>query len=146
MRIKNLAILPNTKGYLAVSKDDLFAPEYIVLAVVEVENVVGIVPLAIADLCTLGDILKSPSDFELKFNGKSIENIAITSTFITKVTLHTGAAYIGKEAAYSQDIEEAKERLINMANSANVRYDKRIEEISSIEDCQKIVSQTFRKV
>ena len=146
MKIKSIAVLPDARGYLAVSTDDLFEPEYIVLAVVENENVQGIASLAIADLLALNDLIKSPSEFELKFNGKAIRNSAVSSTIIKNVTLHTAAAYIGKEATYSQDVEEAKENLINMARRAGVRYDKRIDEITSIEDCQKIVSQTFKKL
>ena len=146
MKIKSISILPSAKGYLAVTKDDLFAPEYIVLAVVENKEAQSIMPLAIADLCALSDITKSPSDFELKFDDGPIQNYAVSSTLISEITLHTAAAYICKEVPFCQDVEEAKNELIAMAEKVYIKYDERIKEISSVEDCQKIVARTFKKL
>lgn len=65
---------------------------------------------------------------------------------ISKVTLHTAAAYICKEVPYMQDVEETKNDLIAMAEKANIEYDKRIKDISSVKDCQQIVSRSYRKL
>lgn len=146
MKIKSISVLPSAKGYLAVTKDDLFVPEYIVLAVIENEKAESIIPLAISDPCTLGDLFRSPSDYELKFENQAIQNNAVSSMLISKITLHTAAAYICKEVPYMQDVEETKNDLIAMAEKANIEYDKRIKDISSVEDCQQIVSRTFREL
>lgn len=145
MKIKSIAVLPSAKGYLAVTKDDLFVPEYIVLAVIENGKAESIVPLAISDLCTLGDLFSSPTDYELEIENQAIQNDAVSSMLISKITLHT-AAYICKEVPYMQNVEEAKNDLIAMAEKANIEYDKRIKDISSVKDCQQIVSRTFRKL
>lgn len=146
MKIKSIAVLPSAKGYLAVTKDDLFVPEYIVLAVIENGKAESIVPLAISDLCTLSYLFSSQTDYELENENQAIQNNAVSSMLISKVTLHTAAAYICKEVPYMQDVEEAKNDLIAMAEKANIEYDKRIKDISSVKDCQQIVSGTFRKL
>lgn len=140
MKIKSIAVLPSAKGYLAVTKDDLFVPEYIVLAVIENGKAESIVPLAISDL------FSSQTDYELENENQAIQNNAVSSMLISKITLHTAAAYICKEVPYMQDVQEAKNDLIAMAEKANIEYDKRIKDISSVKDCQQIVSGTFRKL
>lgn len=146
MKIKSISVLPSAKGYLAVAKDDLFVPEYIVLAVVEDEKDEYIMPLAVSDLCTLGSLYGSKEHRKLEFGVHMIQNEAISSMLISKITLHTAATYIYKEVPYTLDVDDAKNNLIAMAEKANIEYDERIKDISSVEDCQKIVSQTFRKL
>lgn len=141
MKIKSITILPNTKGCLAVAEDDLFVPEYIVLAVVENKGAQGILPLAIADLCTLSDITDNPKNFALKFNGLTLQNTAVTSNLISSISLGIAAAYIIKETSYfMKSVEEAQSDLIRMARSAGVKYDKRIEEVRTIEYWEKVIN------
>lgn len=142
MKIKSITVLPSTKGYLAVAKDDLFVPEYIVLAVVEDKEKQSILPLAIADLCTLSDITDVPKDFALNFDGATLQNTAVTSNLISSISLRIAAVYVVKETAYfMKSVEEAQSDLIRMAESAGIKYDKRIEEVRTIEDWKKIANR-----
>lgn len=135
MKITSISVLPSAKGYLAKQGNDLFVPKYIALAVIE-DKGNFIIPLAIKDLTVLSDF-GLDSNFKLEIVNGDISGLGISSNIVSELTLTDACKYIW-ENKHIDDLENLKNEIIEMAKKNQVKYDKRINVISTFDYCKNI--------